>query len=79
MMKFILFCLVTGPISNLFIEMSKKVCASGFHVHSKETKLIFYLPRQALSLSTARSPVLSFISPGLLLKANGNKKIYTNR
>lgn len=34
----------------LFIEMSKKICASGFHVPCAfQKKQIFYLPSQALS------------------------------
>ena len=44
----------------LFIEMSKKICASGFH-------LAF------ISLDKLSPP--AFISPRLLLKANRDKKI----
>lgn len=71
MMKFILFCPVTGPISYSLRWVKQPVHLASMCIQKKQ---IFYLPRQALSPSTARSPVLSFISPRLLFKANGDKK-----
>lgn len=50
----------------LFIEMSKKICASGFHVHFKRNESF-------ISLDKLSPP--AFISPRLLLKANWDKKI----
>lgn len=50
----------------LFIEMSKKMSASGFHVHFKRNESF-------ISLDKLSPP--TFISPRLLLKANWDKKI----
>ena len=63
---FILFCLLTGPISYSLRWVKKSVhLASMCHVHFKRNKSFISLVKPSPP-STARSPVLSFISPQLL-------------
>lgn len=62
----------------LFIEMSKKICVSGFHVHFKRNKSFISLEK----LSPPAQPEVLFCLSFLLdssLKLTGTKKFYTNR